>query len=228
MVRNCIKIITSYLSPFTSHSLTALDLNSIDKILVQLENQPGWEKFRQHRQLLTCWERVVNQQTAKYTRPLYINRQILYVATSSAARAQELSFQRYTLLKRLAKHLTFDLKDIRFSSSGWHQKTYSQKEQPVLFTISDRHKSKSGLNPPAIAKQENKNQPQDSSPQAKAKDAVQRWLEAIEQRASITFPCPSCSSPTAQGELERWNMCHHCAAQKWSEEYRTPGFSKPD
>lgn len=206
-----------------------MHFNSIDKILAQLENQPGWEKFRQHRQLLRCWELVVNQQTAKYTRPLYINRQILYVATSSAARAQELSFQRYTLLKRLTKHLTFDLKDIRFSASGWHQKTYSQSEQPILFTISDRHKSPSQSNFPDVAQSKNQHHPsQDYSPQAKAKEAAQRWLKAIEQRASITCSCPNCGSPTAQEELERWNICHHCVAQQWSEEYRFQGFSKSD
>ncbi|MEL7418050.1 MAG: DciA family protein [Cyanobacteria bacterium J06555_3] len=218
-----------YLLPLTSYLLPTLHFNSVDKILAQLENQPGWEKFRAHRQLLKCWEQVVNQQTAQYTRPLYITRQILYVATSGAARAQELSFQRYTLLKRLNQQLTFDLKDIRFSSSGWHQKTYSHSEQPTLFTISDRHKSKSLLNPVAAAKQKDKKQEEvKTSPQDRAKEAVQLWLKAIKQRELVTVPCPSCNSPTATGELARWQMCHHCAAQKWSEEYRVPSFSKPE
>ena len=66
--------------------------NSVEQVLNQLETQPAWEKFRQHRQLLKCWDLTVNQQTAKHTRPLYINRQILFIATDSAARAQELSF----------------------------------------------------------------------------------------------------------------------------------------
>ena len=207
-----------------------MHFNSIDKILTQLENQPGWSKFREHRQLLNCWERVVSKQMAVQTRPLYITRQILYVATSSAARAQELSFQRYTLLKRLNKQLSFELKDIRFSSSSWHQKTYEVEPQPVLFTMSDRHKSKVAP-PPAVAPKQPislTNQQNPLSPQDKAKEAVQRWLKAVEQRASVTLPCPKCNSPTARFELARWNLCHHCVAQEWSDKYQVPEYPKPE
>ena len=207
-----------------------MHFNSIDKILAQLENQPGWEKFREHRQLLQCWERVVSKQMAAQTRPLYITRQILYVATSSAARAQELSFQRYTLLKRLNKQLTFDLKEIRFSSSGWHQKTYQREEQSTLFTISDRHKSKTAPPPATTLKQKDKsqNEADDLSPQDKAKEAVQRWLGVVEQRSLTTLTCPKCNSLTAKEELARWNLCHHCIAQQWSNKYRVPNLPKPE
>ncbi len=84
-----------------------MHFNSVEQILTQLEQQPGWEKFREYRQLLKYWDNTVNQQIGEHTRPLYITRQVLWVATSSAARAQELSFQRYSLLKRLNKQLTF-------------------------------------------------------------------------------------------------------------------------
>ena len=163
------------------------------------------------------------------TRPLYITRQILYVATSSAARAQELSFQRYTLLKRLNKQLPFELKDIRFSSSGWHQKTYEVEEQPVLFTISDRHKAKATSKPGIANQQLDQSQnSSDRSPQDKAKEAVKRWIKTVEQRASVTLSCPKCNSPTAKSELARWKICHHCAAQEWSENYRVPDFSESE
>jgi predicted nucleic acid-binding Zn ribbon protein len=205
----------------------SLHFNSVEQILTQLETQPGWEKFREHRQLLKCWEGVVNQQIAQHTRPLYISRQILYIATSSAARAQELSFQRYTLLKRLNQRLTTKIQDIHFSSSQWHQQTYQfnqQENQANLFTISDRQKSK---NPPDLSitlKQDNKEAKADNhhnylSPQDRAKNAAQRWLRSIEQRAAATLVCPQCNSLTSQAELNRWNLCHHCVAQKWSEKY---------
>ncbi|MEL6496467.1 MAG: DciA family protein [Cyanobacteria bacterium J06623_7] len=208
-----------------------MQFNSIDQILTQLENQPGWEKFRQHRQLLTCWERVVSKQMAAQTRPQYINRQVLYVATSSAARAQELSFQRYTLLKRLNQQLPFKLKDIRFSAAAWQQKTYQQPERPTIFTISDRHKSPVTPVSSKISPQQppdKQNEADSLSPQAKAKAAVQRWLKTVEQR-SLTIPtCPKCNSATARSELARWNLCHHCVAQEWSSKYRVPDFTKPE
>lgn len=205
----------------------SLHFNSVEQILTQLESQPGWEKFREHRQLLQCWERVVNQQIAQYTRPLYINRQILYVATSSAARAQELSFQRYTLLKRLNQQLTTEIKDLHFSSSQWHQKTYLQETQ-ALFTISDRHKTIIPRDLDAALKQDHQETTTSLSAQERAKNAAQRWLRTIEQRSKNTLACPKCNSRVSQAELSRWNLCHHCVAQKWSEEYCPPVFPQSE
>ncbi|NJL51517.1 MAG: DUF721 domain-containing protein, partial [Hydrococcus sp. SU_1_0] len=157
----------------TPNSPMSLHFDSVEQILTKLENQPGWEKFRIHRQLLKCWSRVVNQQTAQHTRPLYLNRQILYVATSSAARAQELAFQRYTLLKRLNQQqqlileIKDDIKDIRFSSSQWHQSTYTPATPAALFTISDRQKTKQktkiATDPAVALKQANKGAKADNS-----------------------------------------------------------------
>jgi predicted nucleic acid-binding Zn ribbon protein len=204
---------------------------SIEQVLTQLENQPGWEKLREHRRLLKCWERVVNQQIAQSTRPLYINRQILYVATSSAARAQELSFQRYTLLKRLNQQLTTELKDIHFSSSQWYQNQRDQSDrqetQASLLTISDRQKTKIPSDLSVALKQENQGAKKDNyrnhqSPQDRAKNAAQRWLRSIEQ--STTLTCPKCNSSVTQAELSKWNLCYHCVAQKWSAEFCPPVF----
>jgi predicted nucleic acid-binding Zn ribbon protein len=212
----------------------SLHFNSVEQILTQLETQPGWEKFREHRQLLKCWERVIDRQIAQHTRPLYINRQVLYIATSSAARAQELSFQRYTLLKRLNQRLTTKVQDIHFSSSQWHQQTdrYARQEtQASFFIISDRQKSKISSDLSINLKQDNKagktdNYDNDLSPQARAKNAAQRWLRTIEQRAAASLVCPQCNSLTSQAELNRWNLCHHCVAQKWSEKYCPSVFSE--
>lgn len=197
-----------------------MHFNSIEQILTKLEQQPGWEKFKEYRQLLKCWDNAVNQQTSKHTRPLYITRQVLWVATSSATRAQELSFQRYALLKRLNKQLPFTLKDIRFSSSGWHQKRYQPEQQANLFKISRQAKfqvKSTVVKPQAIyTEQETQNQ---------AKNAARRWLKTLEQVVdSSLLTCPSCQALTPQGEIERWNSCHHCIAQKWAQEYRPPTF----
>ena len=191
--------------------------NSVEQILTQLEKQPGWEKFRDYRQLLKCWHNTVNQNTAKHTRPLHITRQVLWVATSSAARAQELSFQRYTLLKRLNKQLSFTLKDIRFSSSGWHQTTYEQSTPQIIFHASEKQSASNAIEPI-------EDTPEQSSPATKAKIAAQRWLEKVDRNSSSWLSCPQCNSPTSKKEIERWNSCYLCVAQKWSQEYRPPTF----
>lgn len=223
MVGHCFSLAIFYSFPLTSYY--PLNFNSVEQILTQLETQPGWEKFRQHRQLLKSWDRIVNKQTAKHTRPLYVNRQILYVATSSAARAQELYFQRYTLLKRLNKLLTFEVEDIRFSSSQWHQKSYSANCPTPLFTISDRQSTKANSQTTFTPKLAKSNKEQDNTRASdRAKIAAQRWLESIKQRTSNSFLCPNCKSAASAAELNRWNMCHHCAAQEWSDEYSPATF----
>lgn len=210
-----------------------MHFNSLEEILNRLEKQPGWEKFRDYRQLLNCWHNTVNKNTAQHTRPLHITRQVLWVATSSAAMAQELSFQRYTLLKRLNKQLPFILKDIRFSSSGWHQTTYEENTAEVLFKISEKQKSKNQAMPKTslaidfdLADRGIENNLDRSTPTVKAKKAAQRWLDKLNQNSSSWLTCPQCNSPTSKGEIERWNLCYLCVSQKWSQEYRPPTFPK--
>lgn len=228
----------SSVTPLLHYPLFPLHFNSVEQILTQLEQQPGWEKFKEYRQLLKCWNNTVNQTTAEHTRPLYIARQVLWVAASNASRAQELSFQRYTLLKRLNKQLPFTLKDIRFSSSQWHQ-TQQPKTQPTMFSASKKQKSK--------VNSLSKNTPQERgdflketryrssypkqrdlhtslSSSTTAKDAARRWLKTLQQSSSSLLSCPNCHCYTPKEEIERWNLCHHCVATKWSKEYRPPSF----
>lgn len=205
--------------------------DSIEQILARLEQQPGWEKYRDYRQLLKCWHNTVSRNTAQHSRPLYITRQVLWVATSSAARAQELSFQRYSLLKKLNHQLPFTLKDIRFSTSQWHQTTEQDSIEQTLFSISSKQKSKINLTYSKVVDKRAKSNNQESqgtlSPAAKAKAAAERWLETVKQN-SASFPsCPKCDAPTPIGEIERWNLCYLCVAQKWSQEYRPPTFPEP-
>ncbi|BAZ45936.1 hypothetical protein NIES4102_29640 [Chondrocystis sp. NIES-4102] len=201
--------------------------NSLEQILNQLEKQPGWEKFRDYRQLLKCWQNTVNPTISQHTRPLYIERQVLWVATSSAARAQELFFQRYSLLKKLNNQLPFILKDIRFSSSHWHQTSSSDLSDPHLFKVSTQQKSKINLsNSQLEAKKLENNVPQFAQVplSTKAKISVDLWLKKIQQNSTTFLSCPNCKSPTPPQEIERWNLCYHCIAQKWSQEYRPVTF----
>ncbi len=206
------------------NSKLILHFNSVEQILTQLEQQPGWEKFRDYRQLLKCWHNTVNQNTAKHTRPLYITRQVLWVATSSAARAQELSFQRYSLLKKLNNQLPFTLKDIRFTSSGWHQATHQENTKEILFKIPKQQKSKNIATEKDLVEEQLENELKQSSPSTKAKIVAKRWLEKVNQSQSSWLSCPNCGSQTSSAEIERWNMCYLCIAQKWSREYRPASF----
>ena len=56
------------------------------------------------------------------TRPLYFSREVFGIATSSAVWAQELTLQRYSLLKRVNQQLNFNVKDIRFTPARWTDK----------------------------------------------------------------------------------------------------------
>ena len=176
--------------------------------------------MRAYRQLLKCWHNTVNHKTAQHTRPLYVSRQVFWIATSSAARAQELSFQRYALLKRLNQQLPIPLKDLRFTTSGWEQEILPQEQLTSLFKISSSNKS-------TITATADQTVVTGSSAADAAKKAAQNYLKTLTQSNSAQSNCPSCNAFTSKGELERWNLCYHCIAQKWSQEYRPPGFTKP-
>ena len=78
-----------------------MSFDSLSRILITIENQPGWEAQRQFRQVLRVWHEVVEEKYLPHSRPLYISRQVLWVATSSSVWAQNLTLKRYGLLKKL-------------------------------------------------------------------------------------------------------------------------------
>lgn len=195
--------------------------DSVEKILNQLEQQPGWGKFRLHRQLLKSWDSVVSPKIAQNTRPLYVNREILWVATTSAARSQELSFQRYSLLKKLNQKLPYSLKDIRFSSSQWHQKNEeNQSLKTTLFTLSNKQKDLANLTQQKSLNQKIKQEPKVTSAQD-VKLAAKHLLEKIKQNSANFVTCSKCDAPTPSAEIKRWGSCYHCIAQKWNKEFHT-------
>ena len=201
--------------------------NSIEQILAKIQQQPGWEQYQQYCQLLECWQNTVTQITAKYTRPLYIKREVLWVATSSSARAQELSFQRYYLLKKLNSQLPFSLKDIRFSASGWNTTIEPNQKQDAI--VNKNQKPATNLNSKKNLKRSPVVEPEkiDSKPSINKltlspQAAVRRWIELASARSNEFNSCPQCGSPTPEAELKRWNLCHHCIAKEWSIKYRPP------
>ena len=98
-----------------------MSFKSLDNLLTTLQQQPQWESYHYYRQVLTIWETVLDPAILSYTKPLAIRRQVLWVATLSPVWAQNLTLQRYGLLKKLNSQLTQPLTDIRFSAALWHQ-----------------------------------------------------------------------------------------------------------
>ncbi|MGK7875287.1 MAG: DUF721 domain-containing protein [Xenococcaceae cyanobacterium] len=187
-----------------------MSFNSIHQILKTIEKQPGWVQYQQYRRVLQCWEGVIEPKVALQTRPLYIARKVLWVATSSSVWAQTLSLQRYSLLKKLNAQLPEQLVDIRFSPAQWHNKnrphdsssnpqSIPQEQHPSLVVTEADPSSLNQL-------------PEGNNLQA----AFQRWVEVIKARSQNLPLCPQCQCPTPKGELQRWDVCAHCAAKQWA------------
>ncbi|HHP7232314.1 MAG TPA: DUF721 domain-containing protein [Xenococcaceae cyanobacterium] len=225
--------------------------NSLKNILQQITQQPGWEQYQQYCEVKGCWQKIINQKIAQNTCPISISRQVLWVATSSAVWAQELSLQRYNLLKKLNAQLTFTLTDIRFSTTNWHKlpnNIVSPQEDVNKNAEISNAASKIAIDEvrgsPVVSRRGLSDPDRDLElPQTKAsldfdtiandetkindpKLALQKWLEQLKARIESPvesyFSCPQCGSPTPAIELERWQMCCHCIAHKWSLEYRPP------
>ncbi|NEO99876.1 MAG: DUF721 domain-containing protein [Symploca sp. SIO2E9] len=92
---------------------------SINYVLGVLENQPHLEGVKLFGRLLKCWPQIVGDTAAQHTRPHSISRDVLYVATSSSAWAQELKFRRTFILKKLNAEFPNLIVDIRFSTAEW-------------------------------------------------------------------------------------------------------------
>jgi predicted nucleic acid-binding Zn ribbon protein len=190
-----------------------MSFSSLDRILDALKKQPGWEAQQQYFHLLECWQSVVPEKIAQQARPLYISRQVLWVATSSAVWAQNLTMQRYSLLKKLNALLSEPLSDIRFSTAQWH------KAKPLSMSpTADTEAYPSALAkalPIGIAPQITAS----VSESKKAKtpqEAFQRWAAVIQARSHSLPACPQCQSPTPPGELQRWTVCAYCATKQRS------------
>jgi predicted nucleic acid-binding Zn ribbon protein len=181
-----------------------MSFNSIDRVLVFLEQQPGWEHYQQYRQVLDCWEQVVEQKLARHTRPSYISKQILWVAIDNYSLAQELSLQRFSLLKKLNHKLSFTLKDIRFSPQQWYQGKNLSTE-----STQSSHPSQIEISQAEI-------EIVNSPPAKELQTALERWQKRLKARTQTLPTCPQCGCPTPPGELERWQLCCHCISQKWA------------
>ncbi|MBE9221654.1 DUF721 domain-containing protein [Cyanobacterium stanieri LEGE 03274] len=179
-----------------------MTFESIDKLLNAILAQPQWETQRRYQQLVRCWFTVVNHRVAQHTKPIALRDDILWVSTSSSAYAQNLSLQRYTLLKKINRRLNESIKDIRFTTTKWYQKSWVDPEEETHL-----------VNPSILHDQY---QPPEKSSPVTPQEALEQWLNKIKGRSHSLPPCPRCQTPTPLGELERWGICGICFAKDHS------------
>ena len=181
-----------------------MSLKSIPDILDILQIETLYQQ-QPLQKLLESWEEVVGKVVAKHTQPISIERDVLWVATSSAAWAQNLTFERQRLLKKLNQILPAPLVDIRFSTARWQPTKKKLIQQPTI--SSSEHPSY--LEAKLTQNTDSRSLPK--NPQV----AFNNWTQTIKTRFSDLPLCPSCDSPTPKGELERWGVCSICAAKSF-------------
>jgi predicted nucleic acid-binding Zn ribbon protein len=189
---------------------------SLTQVIHGLENQDRWEKRRQFRQLVSSWAEVVGGVVAAQTRPLYVQRQVLHVATSSSVWAQNLAFERQRILEKLNAKLTYSLTDIRFSTAQWQlpqKRGAISSESDILWQehpsqLNRQFTARTSRSPSHASVSPTLSSPPD--PQA----AFQSWANTIRDRTRSLPACPICQCPTPPGELQRWSVCALCAAKQ--------------
>ncbi|PSB00424.1 DUF721 domain-containing protein [Merismopedia glauca] len=175
-----------------------MSFKSLDRLIQKWENQPELQQLHQFRLIIANWLDVVGAPVAKNSRPHSLNRDVLFVATSSSTWAQNLTFQRHRILTKLNPLLSAPLVEIRFSTAQWQNTIVSGKNKPVSLSSLKVTSDVSFSNLPEV------------------KDPVtafQQWAEVIQQRSQHLPLCPQCQCPTPTPEMERWGICALCSAK---------------
>ncbi|MBD2388720.1 DUF721 domain-containing protein [Cylindrospermum sp. FACHB-282] len=180
-----------------------MSFKSVNDILGGLQQQAKWQE-PPLQGLLKCWAEVVGVVVAAHSRPVSIQRDVLSVATSSAAWAQNLTFGRQQLLLKINQKLPTPLVDIRFSSANWRLPPEEQKpEQTVL-----PHEHPSYLGDEIFSV------PNVTPTLKNVNAAFGDWARAMQMRSHHLPLCPQCQCPTPPGELQRWSVCSLCSTKR--------------
>ncbi|MEO1400076.1 MAG: DUF721 domain-containing protein [Cyanobacteria bacterium J06635_1] len=211
-------------------TINGMPLEGLNSLIKGLETQPGWQARRQFRQVVTHWPKAVGYAVACQTRPVSIKRNVLYVTVASAAWAQTLGFERTRILRKLNKHLSPTLQDIRFSTAQWTQKTTKPrgpisdelKNHPSYLEPINRERldADNGLRAVSGGHLASSQQVQglktgSAEPVQTADEAFQKWANLIQVQQKQQSTCPKCQCHCPPGELKRWQLCALCAAKKW-------------
>ena len=93
---------------------------AVEQILTNLLKKRGLDKQIARYKFVMSWKEIVGEEIAKRTRPECIQKGALVVRVCDSAWAQELSFQKHVILKRLKRYLAEGeiVKDLIFSVGG--------------------------------------------------------------------------------------------------------------
>lgn len=184
-----------------------MGFRSLSQVLDTVQQQYKRRDQRQLQQLLQCWAEAVGPIVATQTRPLTVRRGVLKVATSSAAWAQNLVFERQRILSKLNGLLPSPLTDIHFSPAQWSVSEITVAPGTQQYTrLWHEHPSRLPEGGSLAA---------GSSEVASPQQAFAAWAQKIRLRSQALPLCPRCHCPTPPGELERWDCCSLCAAKQW-------------
>ncbi|NJO41688.1 MAG: DUF721 domain-containing protein [Cyanobacteria bacterium CRU_2_1] len=187
-----------------------MSLHPLNHLLGRLENQNTWKERQRFQQLLSSWAEIVGTAVAVQTRPIYVQRRVLHVATSNPVWAQNLAFERQRILEKLNARLTLELTDIRFSTAQWRSSSSEDANISESDILWQNHPSQ--LTHPREEVSVRSKQPSNAPP-SNPQTAFQIWAKTVQARSQHLPPCPVCQCPTPPGELQRWSICAPCAAR---------------
>jgi predicted nucleic acid-binding Zn ribbon protein len=178
-----------------------MSFKSINQVLGNIQRSEIWQE-QVFPRLLKCWVEVVGTPVADQTRPLSIQRDVVWVATSSAAWAQNLTFGRKTILMKLNDKLSTSLVDIRFSTAEWKNSSTTGTEPTV-----------SAYEHPSYVVDDLTTEKLVISSLDNALGVFENWAKKMQERSHHLPLCPQCQCPTPPGELERWDVCSLCCTK---------------
>ncbi|MBW4580122.1 MAG: DUF721 domain-containing protein [Tildeniella nuda ZEHNDER 1965/U140] len=184
-----------------------MSFKSVDHVLGQLGDRYRAYNQQHTQRLLRAWVEAVGPVVAVQTRPLSIYHDVLRVATSSSAWAQNLVFERQRILTKLNGILSLSLVDIRFSSAQWQEQPRSALNASLQAQLWQQHPSR--LTDTVRADTQRPETLTDPL------QAFQHWRKLMRSRTQNMPSCPRCQCPTPPGELQRWEMCSLCIAKQW-------------
>ncbi|MDJ0600900.1 MAG: DUF721 domain-containing protein [Crocosphaera sp.] len=183
-----------------------MTLTSVDHLLQVITQRPQWDEYHRYVEICAIWSTIVPEKAVSHSKPLYVQRDMLWIATSSSVWAQQLSFQSHSLLKQLNHYLSHSpLHKLRFSPAQWH--SHQDPKQPLPVEEGQPFFS----HPDMVPSIEKSTQPTTETPE----EAFQQWTEAIAHHLNTLPLCPQCHCPTPFLELERWSKCYLCITQHW-------------
>jgi predicted nucleic acid-binding Zn ribbon protein len=198
------------------NGIRAVALEGLEGLIKGLEQQESWQVQKQFRLVLLHWPKSVGFAIARITRPISIQRDTLYVATSTSAWAQTLSYERFNILRKLNRYQKPPLKGIRFSTAQWAQRAplnpLNQSGNP---TENLAARGKLAHHPSYIGDVPHLTSPAPEAAPTPA-ESFARWASAMQDMQRSQALCPRCHCHCPQGELDRWACCSLCATKQWS------------